>query len=125
VVGKLGFSHNLLILLISRGDGMIQVQFTDDSRSELRLLVKSPPCDAIPANVDKAPDLLFSALKGQLRELLPALEAPVPDADIVQNKALPSMAAAPAPVPRAMSSVDRLRNPMYNMFGQKPASPAA
>lgn len=94
---------------------MIHVDFSDDSRAELRLLVKSPPCDAIPPNADKASDLLFSALRGRLRELLPALDTPP-----VEAAALPTESSRPAP--RAMSSVDRQRNPLYNMFSQQPVS---
>jgi hypothetical protein len=103
---------------------MIEVRFVGESHTELMLLVKSPLCDAIPPNVERAPHLLFSALQGSTAVPQSCAETPaVSAAPISETRG--SGAASWGESLAAIVALRRKANPLYTMFGQRHGQVAA
>lgn len=98
---------------------MIQVEFVEGSRSQLRLVVSERTEDAPVTALPQAADLLFSALKGKFPELRPHA-APAP---VAERVAAPrAVAPLSADVLASLEALRRKFNPLNKANGFRDAA---
>jgi hypothetical protein len=98
---------------------MIQVEFVEGSRSQLRLVVSEHGADAPVAVPPRAADLLFSALKGSFPEFRPHA-APAPAAERVS--APRAVSPLSADVVASLETLRRKFNPLFKVNGFRDAA---
>jgi hypothetical protein len=98
---------------------MIQVEFVEGSRSQLRMVISEPAAEAPATALPQAADLLFSALRGKFPEFRPhAASAPVAERVAAPRAVTPLSADVVA----SLENLRRKFNPLFKANGFRDAA---